>query len=485
MSGWDEPVTFAPKIEFGAIDLTKHPYSVEFGFDLDTPKTLYDVIASFMLDGSFAGSKGAGNREGMTLPVYIEWPDSLVGARRAEELELELEKPTNEVIFYPGDGAGPPTVLETFVGDIDHDYDQDKEQAGLRRYLLTIPALPFARAKELETFTWTGPGTEVAPLTALPADWTASPAPTPGDTGAGPFLEMSTTTTWTMKIRADNYIWMQLLSGTAVNETSVHDITVNGEPVDSDTVRFEAGFFYTIPTEKWQGQLVTVSMQINAFGGSHTKLKEFWTVAYPNPGAKTSGGISRPWGLDIVDVKGSVRTPCSIRFTAPAGGAFVISMPDPNAALRRGASEIVFANFTVTDPAGAEIAVDDGLAYFVEGSHQVTIGRTAPRPLELNPDGVFPQRSMQSFSGGGISTGFQYPFPEDRRAATTFFTTAGAKSLISPTPALKSGFRSDAAWHTIHSMHAGRCGFGVYDVAGNPITTEVSYYPRNRIHAAH
>lgn len=480
-------MTFAPRIVFGDIDLTSAPYMVEFGFNLGASVTLYDVIASLMLDGSNTTSPGAGNRENVQLSIITEWPDSFVAARNAETLELESAKPFNTLTFYPGDGHGPASVLETFEGQIVHDYDQDLEQAGLRRYILTLPALPFARSEEPVAFVWTGPGEELNALTSL-TGWTASPTPTLGDTGSGPFFEMAANTTFSRSIVADNYLWIQLQGSATASAATLHDVTVNGVAVAAATVR-HVGVgpgYWTIPTEAWQGQTVTVSFVVNATALSHTFLKEFWSLGYPNIGQKITGGVSRPKGLDVVDILGSARTPCTISFTAPAGGAWVYTAPDPNAALRqRGVGEMVFGVFEVTAPEGAETDVDGYLQYFPPGDHAINIGMTDPQPLELNPNGVYPQTEMTTFSATGITGAFQFPYPVDRRAAVSYFNTSGAKTLISPSPTLPQGYHGDALVYTVHSLHPGRCGVGVFDADGDPITATFTYYPRNLIHAAH
>ncbi len=486
---------FTPRIVFGSLDLTADPYSVGVEFDLDAGSTIYDVVSSLVLDGSIVTSPGVGNRETISLPILIDWPDSHIAARRAEALEVELAKPFNTLTFYPGDGAGPVTVLETFEGQIalDSDPGQIMEQDRFRRYILTIPALPFARAKDPVQITWTGPGRELDPLTSLSA-WTTSPTPTltnnPTSGSPNPSFEMAATTTLSRQILADNYLWIQVQGPTGTTSTTLHDVTVNGEAISASTIRYvssSSSGFYTIPTERWQGQTVTVSFQIDGTGGSHKFLVAFWSLAYPNVGWITTATVSKPKGLDVIDVLGSARTPCTIRFTAPSGGAFVYTAPDPNAQLRqRGAGEIVFAKFTVSSSSGAEVNVGGYLTYFPQGTHYAQIGMTDAQPLELNPNGVYPANEMKTFTATGITSTFQYPYPTDTRAAISFFSSTGAKALITPSASLPQGYHGDTvAGTSLHALHPPRCGFGVFDTSGNPITTTIDYYPRNRIHAAH
>src|SRR5690606_23352445 len=90
---------------------------------------------------------------------------------------------------------------------------------------------------------------------------------------------------------------------------------------------------------------------------------------------------SANFGIDVIDVIGTARTTCMISFTAPSGGAFVVTGRDPVHALReRGLSEIAFGKFTVASSSGATVTVGSGVTWFPKGTHYAQVGATNPRP---------------------------------------------------------------------------------------------------------
>ena len=95
-------------------ELDDHGDETMTAVDLPFPVTLYDVAESLLLDGAIMVSPGAGNREGLVIPVYIEASDTQIAADYGTTLDLEASKRSNTLAFYPGDGYGPATVLETF-----------------------------------------------------------------------------------------------------------------------------------------------------------------------------------------------------------------------------------------------------------------------------------------------------------------------------------------------------------------------------------
>jgi hypothetical protein len=211
-------------------------------------------------------------------------------------------------------------------------------------------------------------------------------------------------------------------------------------------------------------------------------LREFWTVSYPVATAPDAiETVTEPRGIGVVDVGGTARTPCTIRFTAPAGGAFVYTAPDPNTVIRGGSGETVFAAFTVADPDGGEVDVDGRLMWFPQGDHATHIGFTDPQPSELNPNGIWPVEAV----GADVTLGGdRWTYPTDGRAAISFFDTTGDKALISPRPTLPTGYSGDAITHEVHALYPGRCGFAVLDINGDPIPATITYYKRWKHHAA-
>lgn len=477
-------MTFVPRIVYGDLDLTDEPYLVELGFSLGNGVTVYEAISSLMLDGSFMSSPGAGNREGLTLSVIVEAADSAESAPYAAALELETGKAFNTLTFYPGDGFGAATVLETFPAQVTHDWDQTLDEAGLRRYILDIPALPFGRSEETESFVWSGAGVELDPLSST-STWTTvagSTGTSANADGAGSQLNLTGTTTirQTLAVDADEYLWLK----TGNNPPS--SVKVNGVAVSSSSWKqwtpSGARTFIAVPCGGVRGTKPTVEM---TFTGGGT-LYEFYTVSYPSP--VTIADDLKPRGIGVVDVIGSARTACRISFTAPAGGAFVYTAPDPNVSIReRGVGEVVFGVFNVTDANGAEVNAAGQVMWFPQGTHSAQVGLSAPQPLELNPNGVWPTLAcgQATWDGGSIAAGaYQFAYPSDAKAAITFYDTTGAKNIISPSPSLPEGYHGGAAHHEVHALHPGRCGFAVLDQNGDPITATVTYYPRWWSHAA-
>lgn len=464
---------------------TANPYQLHHdGFSLGSTRTMYEAVASLMLDGSYVRSPGHENRDNLGFTVEVRFSDSDEAAEYQEALEREAGKATNTLTFEPRDGIGTTTVFETFEADLDHDWDQDNDERGVRYFPVKIPALPFVRGEEVSTIAWSGGSTELDPLTSL-TGWTTSGG-TPTVSGglqvaAGSTITMSKTLTV-----AGSYVWAYVLHAASVDHSGVLvAASINGVSVPLTDIQrqeiTEGHLYFHIPAHDFRGQSVAVSLTLSGTNGQAAVLKELWSVNYPNRAALGSLTAPPP-GIDVIDVEGSARTPCTITFTAPAGGAFVYTAPDPDAAVRRGAGEIVFGNFTVSAAGGAELAIGPRLSWFPAGTHSVMVGSTLPQPIELAA--AWPQAATAAFTATGVAAGaFQYVFPAADRTAISFYDTAGAKALVSPTPALPEGYHGGALHHEIHSLHAGRCGFAVLDKDGNPVATTITYYARRQFHA--
>lgn len=498
-----------PRIEYGALILHEcdgvGDYSiVADGFNLGKPVTAYEAIKALMVDGSHQSSPGHSNREGLGFGVRINFLDSTQRADLAEALELEAGKAFNEFRFYPGDD-GPVTVLETFAADGGSGgWDIFEDINGYWVYPLTIPALPFARALLEQSLAWTDIGTKLDTLSAT-TGWSATPGSITVNAvdghGRNSFsVPSGTTITKTFTIDRD-FLWVwsakdsggtadgqvSALSAVSIGGTSVSSTlwsastSVQSNAVNSNDV----GAQRIIDISAWNGETVTVAL---TFTGGGVRLYGLWTLDYPAFTQHVSGNdVLRPVGIGVIDVLGSARTGCRLSFTAPAGGAFIYTAPDPTAALRNyGAGEQAFAHVTIAS-GGAEIDVADRLLWLPEGTHSQALGFTDPQPVDLFPNGIWPAAATGTIDpdGNGVSDGTQYAYPVDRKAAVTFFETPGAKNLISPTPALPEGYVGDAVHHEPHALYPGRCGFAVLDISGNPIATTVTYYPRNWIYAAH
>lgn len=179
-------MNLVPRFILGDLDLTDYPYSVarddttQFG----SAENITEVLNSLLTDGELLSSTRVSNRE-MTLSIVVEGTDMIALAEAEALLVREASKPSNTLTIDPGDGIGVPTVFDTFRAGVNFDRRDAHESALMRRFVLTIPALPYGRSESLTTEVAEGipsVGTVVADGTSLtgwstPAS-TLSPAPT-------------------------------------------------------------------------------------------------------------------------------------------------------------------------------------------------------------------------------------------------------------------------------------------------------------------
>jgi len=448
-----------------------------------------EAISSLMTDGGLTTVRSFGNRVAAFL-VTITAPDAGALADGEAVLMAALDRVAALAWHVP---FGASSFFDVVACWSEHQFDDLEEVRQVRRtFRVTFECLPFARSASLSTINWTGP-VELAPLNAGPgagAGWTVvsgSAAWNANADGLGvPGILASSDAVLRRTVTVDEYLWFKVASVPA-SVKGITSVKVNGTAIPDAEVREEGNLyltsdrFSTVPVGAWRGQSVTVEFTLR----TTLALTEFWTRSYP--GAIVDASDARPKGIDVIDVGGTARTPCTISFTAPSGGAFVYTGPDPNAAIReRGAGESVYGKFTVSSSGGAEVTVGGRLMWFPQGDHRINIGTTSPQPVELNPNGAWPtQASGQALTGTGIAAGAsQWAYPVDSKAAISFYDTPGAKTLISPSPALPEGYHGDAVTHEQHVLHPGRSGFAVLDVNGYPVSATITYYPRWKHHAA-
>jgi hypothetical protein len=134
------------RLVYGSLDLTDYPYLIEFGMDTGAPQNVYETMAFLLQDGAVELSSRADNRT-LTFTVIIEGPDLAALADAEAALIAETEKPFNTLTIDPGD-YGPASVYEVFRGQVALARDDSGEVARLRRYVVTVRALPFVRSEE-------------------------------------------------------------------------------------------------------------------------------------------------------------------------------------------------------------------------------------------------------------------------------------------------------------------------------------------------
>lgn len=176
------------RVKYGQLDVTDHPYGFEFGVKFGAGENLYEALAGLLSDGESVTSTRTSNRE-FPFVVWIEAPtlDQIEDPEYA--LIAEAERPRNELTIWPGDNA-TPFVIETFRAQVDPDRSEDAERAGMRRFVLTVKALPFVRALEpTVSEIMSAPPPPVAPVVVTvddctsAANWTASPSPAASNGG--------------------------------------------------------------------------------------------------------------------------------------------------------------------------------------------------------------------------------------------------------------------------------------------------------------
>ena len=152
-------MTFVPRWILGDLDLTEWPF-LSLPDDYGSPENVMEVVDSLLADGSIVSSDRTANRT-ITHTVWIEEADSAALATAEAALIAETDKQRNTFTIEPGDGFGYATVFDTFRVQAQHVLNMDEERAGLRRYDLTIPALPYGRSVDEVEVT-------AAPSTATP-----------------------------------------------------------------------------------------------------------------------------------------------------------------------------------------------------------------------------------------------------------------------------------------------------------------------------
>lgn len=177
------------RLTYGSLDLTDHPYGIQFGSDFGAPQNVTEALAFLLQDGEVELSSRASNRT-IQFNVLIEGGDLGALADAEAALIAETEKPLNELTLDPED-YGPPTVFETFRAQVTHARDDDGELSRLRLYTVTVKALPFGHSEAevvTEALAASGTTTELVDDGSATTNWTGevngvSTAPTV-DSGA-------------------------------------------------------------------------------------------------------------------------------------------------------------------------------------------------------------------------------------------------------------------------------------------------------------
>lgn len=459
--------------------------AVEASFGNAVP--VVEAMPSLMRDGDLTRTTRDGNRvvtfrhrvTAQTPRMLDELGEALIAAVQSAR-QLRWQKPA-------GASSDCYDVLRVQTEKLADEQWDVRERRGVRVYRVSYECLPYVRSDKLETFTWTGGMSELNPLTSM-TGWTTVSGSASYAIGAG----LLTSSTWRARrsFVVDSYLWFKVTLQTPDSSGShaITSVTINGVSIPDSQIRAEAATsaikFYTVPVHAWRGQTVVLEFTLTPLSASSAALAEIYTRSYPAP--VVSSDDVNPRGISVIDIIGTARTPCTISFTAPSGGAFVYTGPDPDDRIRvEGAGEQVFGKFTVTGDDGAEVSIASQLMWYPEGDHTANVGLTPSQLVELNPNGVWPtQRTGAPVTLGDDTAASQFAYPSDPDAAISYFATTGAKTLIAPSPALPQGYHGDAVAYERHHLHPGRSGFAVLNQYGDPINATVSYYPRWKHNAA-
>jgi hypothetical protein len=183
-----------PSIRYGSLDLTSPPYLWEFGADLGKPEQVITALQQQLQDGEVVSVERVSNRS-IVISILVEATDLSAQADAEAALAAECAKVRNTLTYDPGDGSAAVTVFDTFEADMAFDRDDDMEQAGYRRWNLTIPALPFARSANLVTVSVAAAPSTVTETVvdsgSSATGWAVAP------TAGNAVQTLSSSTTWT------------------------------------------------------------------------------------------------------------------------------------------------------------------------------------------------------------------------------------------------------------------------------------------------
>lgn len=143
-------------LTYGSLVLTSSPYMVEYGMDTGAPANEADPQPFLLQDGEQVLSSRSSNRT-LTFNVLIEASSLSALATYEANLVAETERVQNTLTVDWGDSS-PAAVYEVFRASVALVRDDSWELARMRRYSVTVQALPFPRSSAQFTSVGTAPG---------------------------------------------------------------------------------------------------------------------------------------------------------------------------------------------------------------------------------------------------------------------------------------------------------------------------------------
>lgn len=423
-----------PTFTYGSLDLTAPPFAVEFGTDLGAPESVTQVMASLLADGEIETETRRSNRT-LVIPILIDDSDMQALADAELALVAEADRFRNTLTVDPGDGYGPATVFDTFQGRAVFNRVDEQEQAGVRRWTLTLRALPHGRSTTKITdsagtppssggtvvyaaestsgwskWAYTGGAAAVVDSTTF-AQGTGSirvEAGAGGDgttsygnqvtsgynsdqvtglsisTGTGGYLSLRIKTEFT-ETMYDNY-GSQLTSGLQTLSIQVPGAT--GGSVWIDVATFTA---VETTAAGWTRYVwpVAAGMTVTGFKFLVRQYKTGWGWGMPDvwyddfellPSATTDNQI-----VKVLDIKGSARTPGSLHIAAPSDSVplgQVLTVTVPTSEIQPGFQPDV-RRWVVSGSTTADTTALHGSYYTTSLVCDLPVSMLAPGPYTL------------------------------------------------------------------------------------------------------
>jgi hypothetical protein len=318
-----------PSIMYGDLDILQPPFTWEAGGKFGSPELVKQILQQQLQDGEIVTSVRASNRE-LELTFMIRSSDLGACALAEADLIREATKAQNTIIFDPGDGKAPPTVFDTFPADVVHDREDVKDTLGIRDFVLTIPALPYARSKTLVTTSvpapppsiitteiddctsttgWAVTGSVISPTVSTSSGAVIASSPGSNPT---PWWVMLTRSGLSVDISALPYLKVEVF---AKNLNGTYEFFINGSSTPATVIAVD-GQTYTLDADAIT-TLTDVAVKISYGIPNTSAFGELLRVLDISATNATTGGTTGRENARQIPVAGSARTQASLHLVDP------------------------------------------------------------------------------------------------------------------------------------------------------------------------
>lgn len=167
----------SPELLFGSVDLMGDgiDYSLHAGGTADntslgSPVPITQTLDSYLQDGSLVATTGYDNRDGMVITVRIkgQTADGLAAGEAALNAEVNAANSVGSTLSWtPPGGYAKACVFDIVAAELDHTFIDTDENNLTRTYVLTLTALPFARAADLVSFALPAPSWDAPSIVSV------------------------------------------------------------------------------------------------------------------------------------------------------------------------------------------------------------------------------------------------------------------------------------------------------------------------------